>query len=111
MNHEIFLRCHTCILDEEPSEKTGTKKAQPLPKYVLVLDTETTIDALQSLNFGVYQFCGMGADGNYECLEEGLFYADDLDRRQLDVLRRYVRDRNSKRTKGEFKLRLYDRRV
>jgi hypothetical protein len=111
MNHEIFLRCHTCILDEEPSEKTGTKKAQPLPQYVLVLDTETTIDALQSLNFGVYQFCGMRADGNYECLEEGLFHADDLDRRQLDVLCRYVRDRNSKRTKGELKLRLYDRRV
>ena len=71
MNHEIFLRCHTCILDEEPQEKTGTKKAQPLPKYVLVLDTETTTDAALNLNFGVYQFCELGADGNYACLEEG----------------------------------------
>ena len=65
MDHEIFLRCHTCILDEEPLEKTGTKKSQPLSKYVLVLDTETTIDALQSLNFGVYQFCELGSDGTY----------------------------------------------
>jgi hypothetical protein len=111
MNHEIFLRRHTCILDVEPSEKTGTRKAQPLPKYILVLDTETTTDALQSLNFGIYQFCELGADGNYACREEGAFYADDLDSCQLKVLRRYVRDRNSKRTKGEFKLRLYDRRV
>jgi hypothetical protein len=53
MNHDVFLRRHTYILDEEPSEKAGMKKAQPLSKYVLVLDTETTIDALQSLNFGV----------------------------------------------------------
>src|ERR1700689_3900530 len=111
MNHEIFLRCHTCILDEEASEKTGTRKAQPLPKYVLVLDTETTTDALQSLNFGIYQFCELGTDGNYACGEEGAFYADDLDSRQLEVLRRYVRDRNSKRAKNELKLRLYDRRV
>jgi hypothetical protein len=111
MNHEIFLRCHACILDEEPPEKTGTKKAQPLPRYVLVLDTETTTDALQSLNFGIYQFCELGTEGSYVCLEEGAFYADDLDPRQLEVLRRYVRDRNSKRAKNELKLRLYDRRV
>ena len=32
MNHEIFLRCHTCILEEESPEKTGTKKVQPLPE-------------------------------------------------------------------------------
>jgi hypothetical protein len=74
MNHEIFLRCHTCILDQEPLEKTGTKRAQPLSKYVLVLDTETTIDALQRLNFGVYQFCELGSDGTYRPLEEGIFH-------------------------------------
>jgi hypothetical protein len=53
MYHEIFLRCHTYILDEESPKKTGEKRAQPLLKYVLVLDTETTTDALQKLNFGV----------------------------------------------------------
>jgi len=111
MNHEIYLRCHTCILDEEAREKTGNKRVQALPKYVLVLDTETTTDALQSLNFGIYQFCEMGSDGSYACLEEGAFYADDLDSRQLEVLCRYVREKNRNRTKGRLKLRLYDRRV
>ena len=94
MNHEIFLRCHTCILDEEPSEKTGTKKAQPLPKYVLVFDTETTTDALQSLNFGVYQFCELGSDGTYRPLEEGIFHEDDLSPKQIEVVRKYVREKN-----------------
>jgi hypothetical protein len=111
MNHEIFLRCHTCILNEEPQEKTGTRKAQPLPKYVLVLDTETTTDALQNLNFGIYQFCELGTDGNYACREEGAFYADDVDSRLVEVLRGYVSDRNRRRTKSELRLRLYDRRV
>src|SRR5579863_5992059 len=111
MNHEIFLRCHTCILDQEPLEKTGTRKSQPLPKYVLVLDTETTTDALQSLNFGVYQFCELESDGTYRPLEEGIFHEDDLSPKQIEVVRKYVREKNRKRTKGELKLRLYDRRV
>lgn len=79
MNHDIFLRCHTCILEEKPSPKTGAKRAQPLPRYVLAFDTETTMDARQNLNFGVYQFCELGSDGNYLCREEGLFHAEDLD--------------------------------
>jgi hypothetical protein len=111
MNHEIFLRCHTCILDEERRENTGTRKEQPLPKYVLVFDTETTTDGLLSLNFGVYQFCELGTDENYSPREEGVFHADDLDSRQVELLRRYVHDRNGKRAKGELKLRLYDRRL
>lgn len=111
MNHEIFLRCHTCIMDEEPREKAGTRKEQPLPKYVLVLDTETTTDALQSLNFGVYQFCGLALDSTYRPLEEGIFHEDDLSTKQIEVVRKYVSEKNRKRTKGDLKLRLYDRRV
>ena len=109
MDHEIFLRCHTCILDQEPLEKTGTKRAQSLPKYVLVLDTETTIDALQRLNFGVYQFCELESDGTYRPREEGIFPEDDLSSKQIEVVRTYVREKNRKRTKGELKLRIYDR--
>ena len=112
MNHEIFLRCHTCIPDELPTTKVRTKRQkQPLPKYVLVLDTETTTDALQGLNFGVYQFCEIATDGKYRCLEEGIFYADDLASDQQAVLRTYVRERNDTRAKNELKLRLYERRV
>jgi hypothetical protein len=111
MNHDIYLRCHTCILNDKPRTKSGTKKAPPLPKYVLVVDTETTTDALLSLNFGVYQFCELGSEGSYRCLEEGIFSADDLDSSQSEVLRQYVRDTNGKRAKNELKLRLYDRSV
>jgi hypothetical protein len=110
MNHAIFLRCHACILDKESPEKTGNKRAQPLPRYVLVLDTETTTDALLSLNFGVYQFGELAADGKYHGLEEGIFYADDLNPKQIEVIRGYVRKKNKKRAKDELKLRLYDRR-
>lgn len=111
MNHQIFLRCHTCILGEQSTTKAGTKKPQPLPKYVLALDTETTTDALQQLNFGVYQFCEITTENSYRCLEEGIFYADELRSHQQNVLRNYVRDENSKKAKDELKLRLYDRNV
>src|ERR1700686_302912 len=32
--------------------KKGTRKPPPLPKYALVLDSETTTEARQNLNFG-----------------------------------------------------------
>ena len=43
-------------------------------------------------------------------MEEGIFYEDDLSPKQIEVVRKYVREKNRKRTKGELKLRLYDRR-
>ena len=111
MNHGIFLRCHTCILDEETGQKSGQKKQDPLPKYVLVLDTETTTDALQTLNFGVDQFCELTTEGSYRCLEEGIFYGDELGAEQQSILHAYVTEQNEKRAKAELKLRLYERRV
>jgi hypothetical protein len=111
MNHEIYLRCHTCLLEARSLDNKGTRKPRPLPKYVLVLDTETTTDACQTLNFGAYQFCEVDSQGQYVCGEEGLFHADNLNPRQLEVLQRYVHDKNGKKTKNELKLRLYDRQV
>ena len=110
MNHEIFLRCHTRVLDEKPKQQAQGKKAVRLLRYVLVLDTETTTDARQSLNFGAYQFCRAEPSGNYTLREEGLLYADDLDRRKLTVLQRYVQNANRKsRISRMSKLKLYDR--
>jgi hypothetical protein len=108
MNHEIYLRCHTRILEDKSSNKKGARKPPPLPRYVLTLDTETTTDARQSLNFGVYQFCEADSDGQYVCREEGLFCADDLDAAQLEVLREYVR-REKTGDEKHRRLRLYDR--
>src|ERR1039457_1765223 len=110
MKHEIYLRCHTRILNEKPKEKRGSRKLTSLPKYVLVFDTETTTDTRQNWNFGAYQFGELQADRSYVCREEGLFYADDLDSGQTEVLRRYVRNENRKRAlKPSPKLKLYSR--
>jgi hypothetical protein len=110
MKHEIYLRCHARVLDNRPEQKRGPRKSPPLPKYVLVLDTETTTDARLSLNFGVYQFCEADPGGNYACREEGLLHSEDLDAVQLEVIRNYVRNENRRRTsKRRSKLKIYSR--
>src|SRR5438477_8419203 len=53
---------------------------------MLVFDTETRTDATQRLTFGSYRFISDG-----RCLEEELFYADDLPPKDRAVLQRYVR--------------------
>jgi hypothetical protein len=74
-------------------EKRPSRRANPTVRYVLVVDTETTVDVAQALTFGCYRFGRISADGLLECLEEGLFYADELPERDPDgyqTLRRYV---------------------
>src|SRR5438093_10125212 len=110
MNHEIFLRCHTRVLNANPAQKQGYRKSPPMPKHVLVLDTETTTDACQALNFSVYQFCEADSHGNYICREEGLLHADDLDTQQLEVLRQYLHvEHGSTAENRHRKLKLYSR--
>jgi hypothetical protein len=110
MNHEIYLRCHTCILGENPKQTRSLRRSDPIPKYTLMFDTETTRDSRQTLNFGVYQFCEANPDGSYRCLEEGLFRSDDLDAAQTEVLRKYVAEENHKRARNHAqRLKLYDR--
>jgi hypothetical protein len=110
MKHDIYLRCHTRILGDKSERRRQFNRPAPELRYVLLLDTETTIDSKQNLNFGAYQFCERDLSGNFVCLEEGLFYADDLDATQTEVLRRYVRNENRKRTGiSSPKLKLYSR--
>jgi hypothetical protein len=52
---------------------------------MLVFDTETRTDATQRLTFGSYRYFEAG-----RCLEEGLFYADDLPDADRRVLEQYV---------------------
>lgn len=66
--------------------KERSRKPQPVrPNAMLVFDTETRVDAAQRLTFGSYRFIVSG-----ECLEEGLFYGDDLPVKDRAVLERYV---------------------
>ena len=53
---------------------------------MLAVDTETRIDAAQALTFGSYRFFDDGV-----CLEEGLFYADDLPAADRGALQAYVK--------------------
>jgi hypothetical protein len=56
------------------------------PKAMLVFDTETRTDATQRLLFGSYRFIVRG-----QCVEEGLFYADDLSENERRILEKYVK--------------------
>jgi hypothetical protein len=87
-SHEIFVRAHTVVSQKERQSRPSPAK---WPDEVLVIDSETTINAVQKLNFGVYRRCKRGPNG-YECVEEGLFYADDLERAQREIIEQYVND-------------------
>jgi hypothetical protein len=63
-----------------------------------VFDTETTIGASQKLNFGCYRRCVLDGD-KYRCIEEGLFYADHLPPKEIEILQRY---KNNKRNVPEI---------
>lgn len=56
-----------------------------LQQGMLVIHTAERTGSAQKLTFGIYRLIVGG-----ECLEEGLLYADDLPRRELQVLQDYV---------------------
>jgi len=108
---EIFVRAHTA--GAAKSEWTPPKVPK-WPREVLVFDTETTCDTVQKLNFGAYRRCKLSPSG-YQCVEEGLFYADDLRKSKVNVLRRYVDDPKNvpdtevKAFPPQMRLKLYSR--
>ena len=78
---------------DRPDKKPYHPAVLPWPEDVLILDTETTIDAQQRLLFGCWRYGTFGEHGVFECLEEGLFHADDLatmDPRGWERLQAYV---------------------
>lgn len=87
-SHDIFVRAHTVVPEKKRSQRPSPAK---WPDEVLVFDTETTVDTVQKLNFGAYTRCKLGPAG-YQYVEEGLFYVDDLDMAQREILERYVDD-------------------
>ena len=62
-----------------------SRRLGPRPEGMLVIDTETRIDATQKLTFGSSRLI---VGGN--CLEEVLFYADDLPEEDRRTLQHYV---------------------
>ena len=119
----LFLRAHT-----EPAKPSWTpqpaggdgdaatnEKVPPpkWPEYALVFDCETKVDESQRLTFGSYRFCRANSAGTYECLEEGLFYPDEIsttDPEGMEILRRYVNEEMaSKAMPLQHRLRLLNR--
>ena len=72
------------VYPDLPSSQSD-RKAMPQIDGMLVFDCETRTDKAQALTFGSYRFLVEG-----RCLEEGLFYGDDLLPRERAVLERYV---------------------
>jgi hypothetical protein len=113
----IFLRAHTehqqkqhkrrgkaTVNAEEKAEMYEREDGPKWPKYALVIDCETTIDERQSLTFGFYRLCRLEANGSYVCVEEGIFYADDLpetDPEARSILRYYVETHHAETVPGK----------
>jgi hypothetical protein len=86
-NHEHNLLPIAVRIYPEPraeEKHPRSRKQWNCPDGILILDTETRIDATQKFTFGSYRFIGAG-----KCLEEGLFYGDDLPLADRQVLERY----------------------
>ena len=84
---EIAVRAWTTRtrqLDEDGSPPTRRRPApkRRYPAYWLIFDTETTADATQRLLIGCWRLCRTDESDplrpRLECLQEGLFYPDDL---------------------------------
>jgi len=92
---EVALRAWAAPEDAKgPTFGTRQPPVRPF-EYAFVIDTETTTDATQALLFGSYRFIAI-ANGEHvpgSCIEEGIFYGDDLPMRDPDgfaCLQQYV---------------------
>jgi DNA polymerase type B, organellar and viral len=83
--NDIFVRAHTPVRKKKEWNRWWSQK---WPGYCLAFDTETAVDTSQKLNFGCYRRCQL-VRNKYLCIEEGLFYSDDLPQSDLNVLKTY----------------------
>jgi hypothetical protein len=102
---DVFFRSH--VVELNPKQPLLSDYNEPVwPEYVLVFDTETTLDPQdQSLLFGFYRVCRLQGS-SYHCIEEGILHADDLRPDYMDVIARYAR-----RSKSEVFTSDYDERI
>jgi len=99
----IDVRVHTEILKLPRGARRGRRKSgEPLTldsrvtqvgperwtKCVLIIDCETATDTTQELLFGSYQYCRQ-VGNQYVVVQEGIFFADNLDVEKIGVLRQY----------------------
>jgi hypothetical protein len=100
----IAVRVYPQPMDAEPVIRS--LKPWRCPQGMFVFDTETRIDTTQRLTFGSCRFMVAG-----RCLEEDLFYGDDLPEQDRRVLERYVATHEARTVdEGVRQLRLLTRR-
>ena len=92
----IALRVHTELAKPVKEKRFGRSRTTILRwgRLVLILDTETSIDAVQRLSFGSARLCVWRDDHTLECVREYIFYADDLEKLDpegFSILQNYFR--------------------
>src|SRR5271167_4375848 len=75
----IFLRVHTKVVNEKSRKDGEGRLPDKWANFALVFDCETTTDIRQDLNFLWWRFCERKQD-TYVCQQEGVVYADGLDK-------------------------------
>jgi hypothetical protein len=90
LRKDVFFRTHVVELDaREPA--CSNYNEPKWPKLALLVDLETNLDPQrQSLLFGFYRVCQLRQD-RYQCVEEGMLHADDLNAKSLGILDSYIR--------------------
>jgi hypothetical protein len=83
---DIFVRAHTHVRAKNPSDK---RWAPNWPPHCLIIDTETTLDPAQTLNFGVFRRCKL-VGSRYLCVAEGIFHRDALSVTELKLVQRHT---------------------
>jgi hypothetical protein len=87
----IELRAHTERVNA-PKSKNDDQPFFLMPDKwsgrALIIDCETLITQTLSLLFGYFCYCRLGKNG-YQLVQEGFFYADNLDPEQRKILEQY----------------------
>ena len=101
LRKDVFFRSHVIEMNaREPA--VSTYNEPKWPEFALVFDTETTLNPQQqSLLFGFYRVCRLQGCC-YQCVEEGILHADDLDPKYLEVLNCYVGAFRSEVGNGDY---------
>lgn len=86
------------VKDKEDRKPAAGKR----PNAMFVFDTETRVDATQRLTFGSYRFVVAG-----HCMEEGIFYAEDLSPDERGLIEEYVSSHYAHAGKGNTRLKLF----
>jgi len=96
--NDIYLRAHTVVLATPQTDRETQNQLKPLlipvirrkwADEVLVFDCESRTDSGQELTFGFYRALKLIND-NYELVEEGGFFDDDLPTPERVILESYA---------------------